>query len=220
MKERAVIGLSGGVDSSVAAYLLKKQGYDVVALFMINWHERTGAVTSACTWEEDALIAEMVAKKLDIPFHIVDLSEDYKRRVADYMFAEYQAGRTPNPDVLCNREIKFDTFMEEAVKLGADFTATGHYCRKSEIEVEGKTIYRLLAGKDPNKDSDWTFKGLKWKDSLLNFGLTFTPIEGLVIGAGISGLPAIDLEGMTINVGSAGGYNIIGNYTLTVSYKF
>jgi tRNA-uridine 2-sulfurtransferase len=115
--KRVVIGLSGGVDSSVAAYLLKQQGYDVIALFMVNWHERVGAITSACTWEEDAMIAGMVAKKLDIPFHIVDLSKDYKRRVVDYMFAEYQAGRTPNPDVLCNREIKFDSFLEEALEI-------------------------------------------------------------------------------------------------------
>jgi len=153
--KRVVIGLSGGVDSSVAAYLLKQQGHDLVALFMVNWHERVGNITSACTWEEDALIAEMVAKKLDIPFHIVDLSVDYKKRVVDYMFAEYQAGRTPNPDVLCNREIKFDSFLEEALKFDADFVATGHYCRKSEIEVNGKTIHQLLAGKDPNKDQSY-----------------------------------------------------------------
>ncbi len=153
--KRVVVGLSGGVDSSVAAYLLKQQGYDVVALFMVNWHERVGAITSACTWEEDALIAKMVAKKLDIPFHIVDLSKDYKKRVVDYMFAEYQAGRTPNPDVLCNREIKFDTFLEEALKFDADVVATGHYCRKSEVEVNGETIHQLLAGKDPNKDQSY-----------------------------------------------------------------
>ncbi|GAB1450881.1 tRNA 2-thiouridine(34) synthase MnmA [Draconibacterium sp.] len=152
---RVVIGLSGGVDSSVAAYLLKEQGYDLIALFMVNWHERVGNITSACTWEEDALIAKMVAKKLDIPFHIVDLSVDYKKRVVDYMFAEYQAGRTPNPDVLCNREIKFDSFMEEALKFDANFVATGHYCRKSEIEVDGKTIHQLLAGKDPKKDQSY-----------------------------------------------------------------
>jgi tRNA-uridine 2-sulfurtransferase len=109
----------------------------VIGLFMVNWHERVGALTSACTWEDDALIARMVAKKLDIPFHIVDLSEYYKKRVVDYMFAEYQAGRTPNPDVLCNREIKFDIFMDEALKFGADYVATGHYCRKGEILVEG-----------------------------------------------------------------------------------
>ncbi|QGY45385.1 tRNA 2-thiouridine(34) synthase MnmA [Maribellus comscasis] len=153
--KRVVVGLSGGVDSSVAAYILKQQGYDVVALFMVNWHERVGAITSACTWEEDALIAKMVAKKLDIPFHIVDLSKDYKKRVVDYMFAEYQAGRTPNPDVLCNREIKFDTFLEEALKFDADFVATGHYCRKSELKVNGETIHQLLAGKDPNKDQSY-----------------------------------------------------------------
>ncbi len=152
---RIVVGLSGGVDSSVAAFLLKEQGHDVVALFMVNWHERVGNITSACTWEEDALIAKMVAKKLDIPFHIVDLSKDYKKRVVDYMFAEYQAGRTPNPDVLCNREIKFDTFMDEAMKFNADFVATGHYCRKSEIETNRKKIHKLLAGKDPNKDQSY-----------------------------------------------------------------
>ncbi len=152
---RVVIGLSGGVDSSVAAFLLKEQGHDLVALFMVNWHERVGNITSACTWEEDALIAQMVAKKLNIPFHIVDLSVDYKKRVVDYMFAEYQAGRTPNPDVLCNREIKFDTFLEEALKFDADFVATGHYCRKSETLVNEKPVYQLLAGKDPNKDQSY-----------------------------------------------------------------
>ncbi|MFW6277584.1 MAG: tRNA 2-thiouridine(34) synthase MnmA [Prolixibacteraceae bacterium] len=153
--KRVVIGLSGGVDSSVAAYLLKQQGHDLVALFMVNWHQRVGAVTSACTWEEDAMIAEMVAKKLDIPFHIVDLSKDYKKRVVDYMFAKYRAGRTPNPDVLCNREIKFDTFLKEALNFNADFVATGHYCRKSETGAGGKTMHRLLAGKDPNKDQSY-----------------------------------------------------------------
>jgi tRNA-uridine 2-sulfurtransferase len=150
-----VVGLSGGVDSSVAALLLKQQGHDVAGLFMINWHERVGAVTSACTWEDDALIARMVAKKLDIPFHIVDLSEHYKKRVVEYMFSEYQKGRTPNPDILCNREIKFDLFMEEALKLGADYIATGHYCRKDEFIASGKPVYRLLAGKDPNKDQSY-----------------------------------------------------------------
>jgi tRNA-specific 2-thiouridylase len=153
--KRVVVGLSGGVDSSVAAYLLKEQGHDLIALFMVNWHERVGNITSACTWEEDALIARLVAKKLDIPFHIVDLSKDYKKRVVDYMFAEYQAGRTPNPDVLCNREIKFDTFLNEAMKFDADFVATGHYCRKTETESNGEVIHQLLAGKDPNKDQSY-----------------------------------------------------------------
>ena len=152
---RVVVGLSGGVDSSVAAYLLKMQGHEVIGLFMVNWHERVGALTSACTWEDDALIARMVAKKLEIPFHIVDLSEHYKKRVVDYMFSEYQAGRTPNPDVLCNREIKFDIFMDEAMKFGADFVATGHYCRKTESTSANSRVYQLLAGKDPNKDQSY-----------------------------------------------------------------
>jgi tRNA-specific 2-thiouridylase len=153
--KRVVIGLSGGVDSSVAAYLLKKQGYDVVALFMVNWHDRTGTITSRCTWEDDAMIAELVAKKLEIPFHIVDLSAEYKERVVDYMFTEYSKGRTPNPDVLCNREIKFDIFLDECLRHEADFVATGHYCRKGEFEKDGLTIHRLLAGKDKNKDQSY-----------------------------------------------------------------
>ncbi len=152
---RVVVGLSGGVDSSVAAYLLKQQGHEVSGLFMINWHDRTGSLIGSCTWEDDALIAEMVAKKLDIPFRIVDLSDHYRKRVVDYMFAEYQAGRTPNPDVLCNREIKFDLFLDEVLQTGADFVATGHYCRKEETCVAGETIYRLLAGSDPNKDQSY-----------------------------------------------------------------
>ncbi|MGE4586369.1 MAG: asparagine synthase-related protein, partial [Mangrovibacterium sp.] len=141
--KKVVIGLSGGVDSSVAAYLLKQQGCEVSALFMINWHDRTGTLTGQCTWEDDALIAEMVAQKLKIPFHIVDLSKDYRQRVVDYMFSEYRQGRTPNPDVLCNREIKFDIFVNECLKRGADYVATGHYCRKAELPGEGKIIYRL-----------------------------------------------------------------------------
>ena len=126
-----VIGLSGGVDSSVAAYLLKRQGHDVTGLFMINWHDTTGTLEGDCPWHDDRVFAELVAKRLDIPLRIVDLSADYRTRVVDYMFAEYEKGRTPNPDVLCNREIKFDVFLREALKLGADFVATGHYCRKA-----------------------------------------------------------------------------------------
>ena len=156
MAQRVVIGLSGGVDSSVAAYLLKEQGYDVVGLFMINWHDTTGTLEGDCAWHDDRVFAELVAKRLDIPLHVVDLSEEYRRRVVEYMFSEYEQGRTPNPDVLCNREIKFDVFLKEAQKLGADFVATGHYCRKAEeITADGTTIYKLLAGADKNKDQSY-----------------------------------------------------------------
>lgn len=152
---KVVIGLSGGVDSSVAAYLLKEQGHEVIALFMQNWHDADVTLQGDCAYEEDRIMAKLVAKKLDIPFHYVDLSETYRQRVVDYMFAEYQAGRTPNPDVLCNREIKFDAFLEEALKLGAEFVATGHYCQKDTIEVDGKPMHRLIAGEDPNKDQTY-----------------------------------------------------------------
>ncbi len=152
---KVVIGLSGGVDSSVAAYLLKKQGHDLTALFMINWHDTTGVLTGDCPWDNDLMFAQLVAKKLEIPFKTVDLSEQYRQKVVDYMFSEYQKGRTPNPDVLCNREIKFDVFIDEAVKLGAEYVATGHYCRKETEIKNGKEIYRLLAGKDPNKDQSY-----------------------------------------------------------------
>jgi len=155
VKQKVIIGLSGGVDSSVAALVLKEQGYVVEGLFMRNWHDTTGLLQSDCHWEDDLMFAEMVAKKLGIPFHFVDLSEPYRKRVIDYMFAEYEKGRTPNPDVLCNREIKFDSFAEEAKKLGGDFVATGHYCRKDEINTKGNKIYRLLAGKDENKDQSY-----------------------------------------------------------------
>lgn len=156
MRKKVVIGLSGGVDSSVAAYLLKEQGYEVVGLFMRNWHDTTGTLEGDCPWYDDQMFAELVAKRLDIPFHYVDLSKQYRQKVIDYMFSEYEKGRTPNPDVLCNREIKFDVFLQEALKLGADFVATGHYCRKEEtVGSDGNEIYRLLAGKDRNKDQSY-----------------------------------------------------------------
>ncbi len=153
---KVCVGLSGGVDSSVAALLLKKAGYDVFALFMQNWHDTTGTLHGDCEWEEDRFVAEMVARKIGIPFYFVDLSDEYRKRVVDYMFDEYSKGRTPNPDVLCNREIKFDAFMKCALKLGADYVATGHYCRKDEISgPDGKPVYRIFAGTDPNKDQSY-----------------------------------------------------------------
>ena len=155
MKKRVVIGLSGGVDSSVAAWLLKKQGFDVIALFMINWHDTTGTLEGDCPWNDDLIFAELVARKLDIPIQTIDFSEEYKKRVVEYMFSEYEKGRTPNPDVLCNREIKFDLFADAARNLDADYIATGHYCRKETVRIEGKAIYRLLAGADPNKDQSY-----------------------------------------------------------------
>jgi len=153
--KRVVVGLSGGVDSSVTAYLCQKLGYEVIGLFMKNWHDDSVTISDECPWLEDSNDAMIVAEKLGIPFQTVDLSKDYKERIVDYMFAEYEKGRTPNPDVLCNREIKFDVFMDIAVSLGADFVATGHYCRKDSFQRNGKTIYRLLAGKDKNKDQSY-----------------------------------------------------------------
>ena len=154
-KVKVCIGLSGGVDSSVAALLLKQQGYDVFALFMQNWHDASTTLHGDCEWEEDRFVAEMVARKIGIPFYFVDLSREYRARVVDYMFDEYEKGRTPNPDVLCNREIKFAAFLECAKKLGADMVATGHYCRKITEEINGRTVHRILAGSDPGKDQSY-----------------------------------------------------------------
>ena len=153
--KRVVIGLSGGVDSSVAAYLLKEQGYEVIGLFMKNWHDDSVTISNECPWLEDSNDALLVAEKLGIPFQTVDLSEQYKEKIVDYMFSEYEKGRTPNPDVLCNREIKFDVFMKIALSLGADYVATGHYCRKGTIEKDGNQVYQLLAGIDGNKDQSY-----------------------------------------------------------------
>ena len=153
--KRVVVGLSGGVDSSVAAYLLQQQGYEVIGLFMKNWHDDSVTISNDCPWLEDSNDALLVAEKLGIPFQTVDLSEEYKEKIVDYMFNEYEKGRTPNPDVLCNREIKFDVFMKIALSLGADYVATGHYCRKGEVEVNGEKVYQLLAGADNNKDQSY-----------------------------------------------------------------
>jgi len=154
--KRVVVALSGGVDSSVAAYLLKKAGYDVLGLFMKNWHDESVTLSSECPWLEDSNDAMLVAQKLGIPFQTIDLSKEYRERIVDYMFDEYAKGRTPNPDVLCNREIKFDAFLNIAFSLGADFIATGHYCQKDKFtDSKGIEIHRLLAGKDINKDQSY-----------------------------------------------------------------
>lgn len=153
--KRVVVGLSGGVDSSVTAYLCKEMGYEVIGLFMKNWHDDSVTISDECPWLEDSNDAMLVAEKLGIPFQTVDLSKEYKEKIVDYMFNEYKEGRTPNPDVLCNREIKFDVFLKIAESLGADYVATGHYCRESSFKKDGKTIYQLKAGLDPNKDQSY-----------------------------------------------------------------
>lgn len=153
--KRVVVGLSGGVDSSVAAYLLQQQGYEVIGLFMKNWHDDSVTISNECPWLEDSNDALLVAEKLGIPFQTVDLSKQYQEKIVDYMFSEYEKGRTPNPDILCNREIKFDVFMKIALSLGADYVATGHYCRKGEVDLGGTKVYQLLAGRDDNKDQSY-----------------------------------------------------------------
>src|SRR5688500_1918746 len=154
-RKRVIVGLSGGVDCSVAAYLLQEQGYEVIGMFMKTWHDDSVTISNKCPWIHENNDAMIVAQHLGIPFQAIDLSEEYRKRIVDYMFAEYQRGRTPNPDVLCNREIKFDIFLNAALKLGADFVATGHYARRAEEQQEGETIYRHLGGKGQNKDQSY-----------------------------------------------------------------
>src|SRR6056300_479900 len=154
-KTTVVVGLSGGVDSSVTAHLLKEEGYNVIGLFMRNWVDESVTIHDECPWVEDSNDAMLVADKLGIPFQVIDMSGPYQKRIVDYMFGEYEKGRTPNPDVLCNREIKFDLFLKTALSLGADYVATGHYARKSSMEVDGRIVYQLLGGKDPNKDQSY-----------------------------------------------------------------
>ena len=182
--KRVIVGLSGGVDSSVAAYLLQQQGYEVIGLFMKNWHDDSVTISDDCPWLEDSNDAMLVAEKLGIPFQTVDLSEQYKERIVDYMFAEYQRGRTPNPDVLCNREIKFDVFLDIALSLGADYVATGHYCQKDSLVVDAEPVvdaelveetHRLLAGADPNKDQSYFLCQLNQEQ----LAKTLFPIGGL-----------------------------------------
>ena len=154
-KKRVIVGLSGGVDSSIAAHLLIQQDYEVIGLFMKNWHDESVTLSNECPWLEDSNDAMLVAEKLEIPFQTVDLSVEYKERIVDYMFDEYAAGRTPNPDVLCNREIKFDVFLKIALSLGADYVATGHYCQKETLATEKGDVYRLMSGADGNKDQSY-----------------------------------------------------------------
>lgn len=188
------VGLSGGVDSSVAALLLKRQGYDVFAMFMQNWHDTEGTLHGDCEWEEDRFVAEMVARKIGIPFYFVDLSKEYRQRVVDYMFDEYARGRTPNPDVLCNREIKFDAFLKAAERLGADMVATGHYCRKDEfVGADGNAVYRILEGADPGKDQSYFLCQL----SQAQLAKAMFPIGGMLKSevrrlASEAGLPSAD----------------------------
>ena len=176
--KRVIVGLSGGVDSSVAAYLLQQQDYEVIGLFMKNWHDDSVTISDDCPWLEDSNDAMLVAEKLGIPFQTVDLSEQYKERIVDYMFAEYQLGRTPNPDVLCNREIKFDVFLDIALSLGADYVATGHYCQKDSLAVDAdpaEVTHCLLAGADPNKDQSYFLCQL----NQAQLAKTLFPIGGL-----------------------------------------
>jgi tRNA-uridine 2-sulfurtransferase len=200
MKKRVVVGLSGGVDSSVTAYLLKEQGYEVIGMFMKNWHDDSVTISNECPWIDDSNDAMIVAQHLGIPFQAIDLSKEYKARIVDYMFAEYQNGRTPNPDILCNREIKFDVFLDAALKLGADYVATGHYCRKGEIKKNGVTIYQLLAGKDPNKDQSYFLCQLTQKQlskALFPIGEMLKPeVRAIAKKAGLATADKKDSQGL------------------------
>lgn len=200
MKKRVVVGLSGGVDSSVAAYLLKEQDYDVIGIFMKNWHDDSVTISNECPWLDDSNDAMIVAQHLGIPFQTIDLSKEYKERIVDYMFAEYQAGRTPNPDVLCNREIKFDIFLNAALKLGADYVATGHYARKGETEVNGRKMYRLLSGKDPNKDQSYFLCQLtqfQLEKALFPIGELLKPdVRNIAARAGLATAAKKDSQGL------------------------
>jgi tRNA-specific 2-thiouridylase len=199
-RKKVIIGLSGGVDSSVAAHLLLEQGYDVEALFMINWKDSSVTLSGDCSWEEDIIIAKLVAKKLGIKLHVVDSSKEYMEKVVNYMFKEYEQGLTPNPDVLCNREIKFDVFINRVKEIGADYFATGHYCRKEEIVKDGKTIYRLLAGSDQNKDQSYFLCQLNQdqiKDALFPIGHLLKPeVRGIAAKLDLASAEKKDSQGI------------------------
>lgn len=200
MKKKVIVGLSGGVDSSVAAWLLKEQSYEVEGLFMVNWHDSRGLLKGDCPFDEDITFAEMVTRKLGIRLRTVDLSTEYRSRVVDYMFSEYAAGRTPNPDVLCNREIKFDSFIREAERLGADMTATGHYCRREVININGSNVSRLLAGKDHNKDQSYFLCQVSQKqleNVLFPVGaLTKTEVRNIAMELGLATADRKDSQGI------------------------
>jgi tRNA-specific 2-thiouridylase len=199
-KKRVVVGLSGGVDSSVTAWLMLQQGYEVIGLFMRNWNDESVTINNECPWVEDSNDALIVAEQLGIPFQVIDLSAIYKERIVDYMFAEYSRGRTPNPDVLCNREIKFDIFLKTALSLGADFVATGHYCRKDSFEQNGQMVYRLMAGKDRNKDQSYFLCQLtqeQLKYALFPIGhLTKPEVRELAQQAGLATAAKKDSQGL------------------------
>jgi tRNA-uridine 2-sulfurtransferase len=199
-KKRVVVGLSGGVDSSITAWLMLQQGYEVIGLFMRNWNDESVTINNECPWVEDSNDALIVAEQLGIPFQVIDLSDIYKERIVDYMFAEYSRGRTPNPDVLCNREIKFDIFLKTALSLGADFVATGHYCRKDSFEQDGQVVYRLLAGKDRNKDQSYFLCQLtqeQLKYALFPIGhLTKPEVRELAQKAGLATAAKKDSQGL------------------------
>jgi tRNA-specific 2-thiouridylase len=198
--KRVVVGLSGGVDSSVAAYLLQQEGYEVIGLFMKNWHDTSVTISNECPWVEDSNDAMAVAETLGIPYQTIDLSEDYKERIVDYMFAEYQKGRTPNPDVLCNREIKFDIFLKAAMQLNADFVATGHYCRKESVEINGKEVFQLKAGVDRNKDQSYFLCQLNQEQlskALFPIGhLEKSEVRNIATEAGLSTAEKKDSQGL------------------------
>ena len=198
--KRVFLGLSGGVDSSVAAYLLLQQGYDVIGIFMRNWHDESVTINNECPWIDDSNDAMLVAEQLGIPFQVLDLSAEYKSRIVDYMFSEYEAGRTPNPDVLCNREIKFDIFLDAALKLGADFVATGHYCRKATVVKDGTDVHSLLAGIDNNKDQSYFLCQLTQKQlskALFPIGeLTKPQVRALAHEAGVVTADKKDSQGL------------------------
>lgn len=199
-RKKVVVGLSGGVDSSVTAYLMQQQGYDVIALFMRNWNDESVTINNECPWVDDSNDALIVAEQLGIPFQVIDLSATYKDRIVDYMFSEYEAGRTPNPDVLCNREIKFDIFLKTALSLGADYVATGHYCRKEEEIIDGKTVYKLLAGKDNNKDQSYFLCQLtqeQLKYALFPIGdLQKSEVRAIAAEAGLATAAKKDSQGL------------------------